>query len=91
MRVWEQKNDIQSPTSWLQAGVDLGAAGWLVTRLESRCENTRCEKRAPLVFGSFAIDMSFTNMVDINSSMLQAGIEPYILPKMILLPEWRDN
>ena len=43
-------------------------------------------KRALLVFGSFFIDMPFTNMVHCNSSMLQAVVEPYILPKMILLP-----
>ena len=49
-------------------------------------------KRAPLVFGMFSIDMSFTSIVDCNSSMLQAGVdEPNILPKMILLPEWHGN
>ena len=35
--------------------------------------------------------MSCTNMVDCNSSMLQEGVEPYILPKMILLPELHGN
>ena len=91
MRVWEQNNYLQSPIPWFQAGVDLGTVSWLVTRLESHCESARCEKRAPLVFGSFSIDMSFTNMVDCNSLMLQAGVEPYILPKIILLREWHGN
>ena len=91
MIVWKQNNNLQSPIPLFQAGVDLGSASWLATRLESRCESARCEKRAPLVFGSFSIDMSFTNMVDCNSLMLQAGVEPYILPKMILLPEWYGN
>ena len=46
MRVWEQNNYRQSPILWFQARVNLGAANWLVTRLESRCESARCEKRA---------------------------------------------
>ena len=40
-------------------------------------------KTAPVVVRSFSIDMPFTNMIDCNSSMLQAGVEPYILPKKI--------
>ena len=66
---WEfgnKNNYLQSPIPWFQAGIDLGTASWLVTRLESRCASARSEKRAPLVFGSFSIDMSFTNMVDCN-------------------------
>ena len=62
-----------------------GAASFLVTRLESHCEITCTENRAPLVVGSFSIDMSFTNLVDCKPSM-------YSLPKKnILLPEWRGN
>ena len=64
-----------------QAEVDLGSASCLVTKLESHCESARCVNRAPLVVGSFSIDMPFINMVDCNSSMLQAGVEPYIMPK----------
>ena len=55
MRVWEQNNYLKSPIRWFQAGVDLGAASWRVTRLESRCESARCENRAPLVVGSFLL------------------------------------
>ena len=81
--VGEQNIYLKSPIPWFQTGVDLGAASWLVTRLESRCESPRCENIALLVVAMllFFIDMPFTNMVDCNSLMLQAGVEPYILPK----------
>ena len=91
MRVCEEKNYLKSPIPWCQARVVLCAASCLVTRLESQCEGARCENRAPLVVGSFSIAIPFTNMVDCKSSMLQAGVEPYIMPKMILFPEWRGN
>ena len=55
---WEfgnKNNYLQSPIPWFQAGVNLGAANWLVTRLESRCERARCEKTTPVVFGSFLL------------------------------------
>ena len=39
-----------------------------------------CENRASLVAAIFNLDMPFTNMVDCISSMLRAGVEPYILP-----------
>ena len=65
---WEQNNYLKPPIPWFWAGVDFGAASWLVTRLESRYESTHCEKRAHLVVGSFSIDMPFTNMVDLAIS-----------------------
>ena len=52
MIVREQINYLKSPIPWFQAGVDLAAASWLVTRLESR-ESTRCENGAHLAVGSF--------------------------------------
>ena len=83
MRFWGQTNYLKSPTPWFRAGVDLGAASWLVTRLESRCESSCCENRAPLLVGNFSIDMPFTNMVDCNSSMLQAGVEACRAEKLV--------
>ena len=87
MRVWEQNNYRKSSIAWFRDGVDLGAASRLVTRLESRFERVCSENRASLVVGSFSIDMSFSNLVDCNPSMLKT----YILPKIILPPEWRGN
>ena len=89
MRVWEQNNYLKSSIPWFQAGVNLGAASWLVTKLESCGESARSENRTPLIVGSISIDMPFTNIVDCNSSMLQAGVEPIILTKNILLPTRR--
>ena len=86
-----QHTYLKSPIPWFLAGVDLGAAACLVTRLKSHCESPRCENRAPLVLGSFSVAMPFTIMVDCNLSLLQAGVEPYILPKIILLSKWRGN
>ena len=87
MRVWEQNNYRKSSITWFRDGVDLGAASRLVTRLESRFESVCCENRAPLVVGSFSVDMSFSNLVDCNPSKLKT----YILPNIIMLPEWRGN
>ena len=70
MRVWEQSNYLKSPITWFHDGVDLGAASRLVTRLESRLESACCGNRAHLVVESFSIDMSFTNLVDCNPSVL---------------------
>ena len=70
MRVWEQNKYLKSPITWFRDGVDLGAASRLVTRLESRFESVCSENRAPLVVGSLSIDMSFTNLVDCDLSML---------------------
>ena len=83
-RVGEQNNYLPSPIPWFQAGVDLGSASWLVTRLKSSCESARCENRASLVVGSFSIDMPFTDMAS-------SGYWTIYLAKMILLPEWCRN
>ena len=81
MRVWEQNIYFPSPIPWFQAEVDLGAASWLVTRLESACKSVCCENRPSLVVGSFSIVIPFTNLVECISSMLWAGVERYILQK----------
>ena len=76
VRFWEQNNYLKSLIPWFWAGVDLGAASWPVTRLESRCESAHCENRTSLVVESFSIDMPFIiNMVDCNSWMLHAGVD----------------
>ena len=41
---WEENNFLPSPIPWFQAGLDLGAASWLVIRLESDCESACCKK-----------------------------------------------
>ena len=69
-RVWEQNNNLKSPITWFRNGLDLDAASRLVTRLESRFESACCENRAQLVVVSFSIDMSVTNLVDCNPSIL---------------------
>ena len=70
MIIWEQNNDLKSPITWFRDEVDLGAKSRLVTRLESPFESACCENRAPLVVGSFSNDMSVTNLIDCNPSML---------------------
>ena len=77
-----------SSTSCYITASSLSPCGQLQTsvwkrRLESGCESAPCENRESLVAANFSIDIPFTNMVDWISSMLQEGVEPYILPKKI--------
>ena len=88
MRVWEQNNYLPSPIPWFQSGVDFRccnlilSSDWnLVVRAPPPPPPPPCENRASLVAANISIDMPFTNMVDCISSMLRAGVKPYILPK----------
>ena len=83
---WEFGNKtiiFHHPSLGFSPGKILGAAVWHVIKMEFGCERAPCENRASLVAAHFSIVMPFTHMVDCISSMLRAGVEPYILPKKI--------
>ena len=84
MRFWGQKIIFHHSSLGVSPGLILGPAIWFVTILEYGCESAPCENRASLVAVNFSIDMPFTNMLDCISLMLQAAVEPYILPNIFL-------